>query len=267
MSEQRKICFISWSGGMDSTGLVVKKLSEGYEVHTVSFDYGQKHVVELERLQKNIEYFKTHGIHVSHTLIKISNTFQKEHSTLISGGDKVPEGYYEEDNMMQTVVSNRNAIFASHLYARAHQHAFTQRVPVEISLGVHSGDHAIYPDCRPEFYEQIFNAFSVGNYDSHLVTISLPYLNDDKLVILQDAWNACEQLGLDFDVVFANTNTCYEPDEEGRSTGRTGADTERILAFHALGRPDPVPYVAPWEEVLQYALEARASFEQNSQKD
>ena len=90
--------------------------------------------------------------------------------------------------------------------------------------------------------------------------MSLPYLNDDKLVILQDALESCEILGLDFDTVFANTNTCYEPDEQGRSTGRTGADTERILAFYDLGRPDPVPYIAPWEEILQFALEARESF-------
>jgi len=260
MSEQ-KICFISWSGGMDSTGLVTKKLSEGYDVHTVSFNYGQKHFVELERLQQNIQYFKSHNIKVDHTLITISNTFKKEHSTLMSGGEKVPEGYYEESNMLKTVVSNRNAIFFSHLYSLAHQYAYSNRTPVEISLGVHSGDHAIYPDCRPEFYDIMFKGASVGNYDSHLVTMSLPYLNDNKLVILQDALEACTILGLDFDTVFANTNTCYEPDEQGRSTGRTGADTERILAFHDLGRPDPVPYVAPWEEVLAFALQARESFE------
>ena len=63
-----------------------------------------------------------------------------------------------------------------------------------------------------------------------------------------------DKLGLDFDTVFANTNTSYDPDEMGRSSGKSGADVERILAFHAIGMEDPVPYVKPWPEVLQDAI-------------
>ena len=72
------------------------------------------------------------------------------------------------------------------------------------------------------------------------------------------AEQAIDHLGLDFDTVFANTNTSYNPDAQGRSAGTSGADVERILAFHAIGRVDPVPYVKPWEEILAHALEVEA---------
>ena len=108
-----------------------------------------------------------------------------------------------------------------------------------IALGVHSGDHAIYPDCRPEFYDAIGNAFAVGNWDSEKVSFQLPYIDGDKETILRDALISCQKLDLDFDTVFANTNTSYNPDSQGRSSGTSGADVERILAFHAIGRKDP----------------------------
>ena len=71
---------------------------------------------------------------------------------------------------------------------------------------------------------------------------------------MRDSEKSLDKLGLDFNTVFANTNTSYDPDEMGRSSGKSGADVERILAFHAIGRADPVPYVKPWPEVLQDAI-------------
>ena len=124
----------------------------------------------------------------------------------------------------------------------------------KIALGVHSGDHEIYPDCRPEFYEAIGEAFRTGNWDSHLVSFHLPYIEGDKEAILTDSDEAIRSLGLDFDTVFANTNTSYNPDELGRSSGKSGADVERILAFHAIGRKDPVEYVDGWDAALENAL-------------
>ena len=76
-------------------------------------------------------------------------------------------------------------------------------------------DHTIYPDCRPEFYQKLNDAFDIGNWDSDKVELNLPYIDGDKTTILQDAIISCEQLHLDFDFVFANTNTSYEPDKEG----------------------------------------------------
>ena len=157
--------------------------------------------------------------------------------------------------MKQTVVPNRNAIFASILYGYALSIALREETDVVIALGVHSGDHAIYPDCRPEFYEAIAHAFEVGNWDSEKVTFHLPYIDGDKESILRDTEEALAALNLDFDTVFANTNTSYNPDSQGRSSGRSGADVERILAFHAIGRKDPVTYVESWESVLANALQ------------
>ena len=118
---------------------------------------------------------------------------------------------------------------------------------MSIALGVHAGDHTIYPDCRPEFYEVQHKAFEKGNWDAELIDLYLPYLEGNKYTILKDAEGAIEKLGLDFDTVFRNTITCYAPDESGRSSGKTGADVERIEAFVKLGRKDPVPYQEDWD--------------------
>ena len=243
------------SGGMDSTGLLMRLLADGYKVSCLSYDYGQKHSVELERAKMNIAFLASNGIHVEHRIADLSSAMGIFHSALTTDGFEVPEGHYEEEQMKQTVVPNRNAIFASILYGYALSVALREDTDVVIALGVHSGDHAIYPDCRPEFYEAIAHAFEIGNWDSEKVAFYLPYIDGDKETILRDAENALATLNLDFDTVFANTNTSYNPDSEGRSSGRSGADVERILAFHAIGRKDPVAYVESWDTVLTNALQ------------
>ena len=242
------------SGGMDSTGLLMRLLADGYKVSCLSYNYGQKHSIELDRAKANIAYLASNGIEVEHRIADLSSAMGIFHSALTTDGYEVPEGHYEEEQMKQTVVPNRNAIFASILYGYALSVALREEVNVVIALGVHSGDHAIYPDCRPEFYEAISRAFEVGNWDSEKVSFHLPYIDGDKELILRDAEEALSNLNLDFDTVFANTNTSYNPDSQGRSSGRSGADVERILAFHAIGRKDPVAYVDSWESVLENAL-------------
>ncbi len=243
------------SGGMDSTGLLMRLLADGYQVSCLSYDYGQKHGIELQRAKANIAYLSGEGIEVEHRIADLSSAMGIFHSALTTEGYEVPEGHYEEEQMKQTVVPNRNAIFASILYGYALSVALREDTDVVIALGVHSGDHAIYPDCRPEFYEAIAHAFDVGNWDSEKVVFKLPYIDGDKETILRDAEDSISTLNLDFDTVFANTNTSYNPDSEGRSSGRSGADVERILAFHAVGRKDPVTYAEPWETVLANALQ------------
>ena len=249
------------SGGMDSTGLLLKLLAEGYKVSCISYDYGQKHKIELERAEANIAYLRKNGYDVEHHQGDLSSVMSMFHSALTSEDFDIPEGHYEEAQMKDTVVPNRNAIFASILYGYALSVANREDSDVVIALGVHSGDHAIYPDCRPEFYSAIGDAFAIGNWDSERVSFSLPYINGDKEVILRESLVACRTLGLDFDTVFANTNTSYNPDEKGRSSGTSGADVERILAFHAIGRADPVEYIAPWNMVLTGALKAQLRFQ------
>lgn len=245
---------ICLSGGMDSTSLLLRLLAEGRKVFGLSFDYGQKHKLELTRLQKNIDYFRSNDIEFQHHVVEFPKLGTLFHSALTDSNWAVPTGHYEQENMKQTVVPNRNAIFSAIAYGHALSIATEADADVDLSLGVHSGDHAIYPDCRPEFYEAIFNAFSIGNWESEKVHLHLPYLHLDKIAILEDAAISIEKLGLDFDTVFRNTCTSYQPTKEGKSHGLTGADVERIIAFHHFGRPDPVQYVEPWEKVVDQAL-------------
>ena len=212
------------SGGMDSTGLLIHLLSKGYKVSCISYEYGQKHNIEIERAKANIEYLSKKGYDIEHRIADLSSAMGLFHSALTSDEIDVPEGHYEEEQMKATVVPNRNAIFASILYGYALSIAIKEETKVEIALGVHSGDHAIYPDCRPEFYDAIANAFAVGNWDSEKVSFQLPYIDGDKETILRDSLISCQKLDLDFDTIFANTNTSYNPDSQGRSSGTSGAD-------------------------------------------
>ena len=249
------------SGGMDSTSLLLRMLARGRAVTCISYDYGQKHVIELDRASTNVDYLRSKGYKVEHIVADLSSAMSLFDSTLTDSERSVPEGHYEEEQMKQTVVPNRNAIFSSILYGYALSVSAKENVDVSMTLGVHSGDHAIYPDCRPEFYDELMRAFKTGNWGSERVTVNLPYVDGNKESILRDALISCDSLGLDFDTVFRNTNTSYSPDEFGRSSGKTGADVERILAFHAIGRKDPVEYIDDWNTVLDYAIETERQYE------
>lgn len=249
---------VALSGGMDSTGLLLHLLAKDTKVTGISFDYGQKHKLELDRLDENLEYLEDVGLGIDHHLINVGEIGSLFHSALLSPGWKPPEGHYEQENMKETVVPNRNAIFSSISYGLALSIAIREQTDVALAMGVHSGDHEIYPDCRPEFYAAIEIAFSCGNWDSDRVAFYLPYLVGDKSTILIDALESCETLGLNFDTVFANTNTSYAPDEDGIASGKTGSDVERILAFHAIGRKDPVAYEGGWDKALSHALQLEA---------
>ena len=248
------------SGGMDSTGLLLRLLADGYKVSCISYEYGQKHRIELERAKANIEYLEGEGHQVEHKIADLSSAMSLFHSALTSDDIEVPEGYYEEEQMKITVVPNRNAIFASILYGYALSVSHREDCDVEIAMGVHSGDHAIYPDCRPEFYSAIAGAFALGNWGSDRVSFHLPYIDGDKETILRDALESCSVLNLNFETIFKNTISSYNPDSEGRASGTSGADIERILAFHALGREDPIEYTKPWKDVLQGALNSQLRF-------
>ena len=251
------------SGGLDSTALLIRLLDQKRRVYGVSFDYGQKHRLELQRLEDNLAYLAENGLQVDWHLVDLSSLSLLLHSALIDTDWDVPTGHYEQANMRATVVPNRNAIFASIAYAYALSIYSRTESQVDLCLGVHSGDHAIYPDCRPEFYRAIHEAFSLGNWDSENISLYLPYLELDKSMILRDAEGSCSRLGLDFDTVFRNTCTSYQPDEHGRSHGMTGSDVERVLAFYQLGRRDPIDYHLPWDEVLSQALQLESEFKES----
>jgi 7-cyano-7-deazaguanine synthase len=242
MSNTKK-AVLSLSGGMDSSTLLLHLLANGYKVTALGFDYGQKHRVELERAASLVEYLQSKGQLVTHQIIKLDGLQNLLHSALVTGGNDVPEGHYEQDNMKETVVPNRNKIFASLIQAAALSVATKgDKQEVAIAMGIHAGDHAIYPDCRQEFRDADFEAFKIGNWDSELVSVYTPYLDGNKFTILEDGLACCESLGLDFDEVYKRTNTSYKPFPSGNSDYKSAASVERIEAFIRLGRPDPVQY-------------------------
>ncbi len=245
---------MSFSGGMDSTSVLIRLIDEGFKIDCISFNYGQKHIIEIEKASQNINYLKQKGYDITHKIVDLSSAMSIFHSSLTDDDLPIPEGYYEENQMKSTVVPNRNAIFSSIIYGYALSIVAREDVDVKIALGVHSGDHAIYPDCRPEFYQSLESSFRVGNWESNRVDFYLPYIDGDKITILDDAMKSCDNIGVDFDIIFSNTITSYNPDSSGRSSGKSGSDIERILAFKALGRRDPIEYVDSWENVLQNAI-------------
>ena len=237
-----KHAVVSLSGGMDSSTLLLRALSEYDSVTALSFDYGQKHRVELDRAQSLVDYLAKEGHKVTYKQIKLDGLVDLLNSALVQGGDDVPEGHYEQDNMKETVVPNRNKMFASITQAVALSKANATEEKVDICLGIHTEDHAIYPDCRQEFRDADDEAFRIGNWEADRVGYFTPYLDTDKLGILQNGEYLCEILELEFDEVYSRTNTSYKPFPSGNSDYKSASSVERIEAFIALGRKDPVQY-------------------------
>ena len=147
--------------------------------------------------------------------------------------------------MKATVVPNRNKIFASIVQAVALSIATQRNETCDIALGIHAGDHAIYPDCRQEFRDADDKAFRIGNWESERVGYFTPYLQGNKYTILKDGEELCKDLRLNFDEVYKRTNTSYKPMQHAGvwySDYKSASSVERVEAFTKLGRPDPVKY-------------------------
>jgi 7-cyano-7-deazaguanine synthase len=271
---------------MDSSTLLLHLLANGYEVTALSFDYGQKHSIELERAKELVNYLnqtryqnnrapgplqgsKEDYSPIKYQVIKLDGLSQLLNSALVTGGDEVPEGHYAEENMKATVVPNRNKIFSSIIQAVALSIAESKNTDVHIAMGIHAGDHSIYPDCRQEFRDIDYEAFKVGNWGAEKVAYYTPYLLGDKFDILKDGEKCCETLGLDFDEIYRRTNTSYKPmvhivfdnydnpSPEWFSDYKSASSVERVEAFMKLGRKDPVPYAdefgpVTWDFVKEY---------------
>jgi 7-cyano-7-deazaguanine synthase len=207
------------SGGMDSTTLLYKLVvEEGKQVKAISFNYGQRHSRELEQAKKTCE-----KLGIEHKIVDLSFIKELVSNSALTGDIKVPHGHYEDENMKLTVVPNRNMIMASIAIGWAVNEEYD-----EVALGVHAGDHAIYPDCRPDFIQALNDIAHVANFKP--IRIYAPFLHADKgdIAILG------KELGVDYSL----THTCYEGTEI--PCGKCGACQERAEAFEKAGSVDPV---------------------------
>lgn len=211
---------VIYSGGMDSFTVLHRAIKDGYEVYPLTFDYGQRHKKEIEYAARVCKKLK-----VPHKVVDISAINQLIGGSSLTSDIDVPEGHYEEESMKQTVVPNRNMI----LLSLAIGYAVSLEAD-KVYYGAHSGDHAIYPDCRPEFVVKMNEVAAIANYQP--VEIYSPYLNVSKTDILTDG------LGMQLD--YSETWTCYNGRE--KACGKCGACQERLEAFRDNHQCDPLDY-------------------------
>ena len=211
---------VIFSGGMDSFTVLNRALKDGKEVYALSFDYGQRHVKELVYAAKACG-----DLSVNHKVIDISAINQLLAGSSLTDDIDIPEGHYEAENMKSTVVPNRNMILLSLAVGYAVSVGASQ-----VYYGAHSGDHAIYPDCRPEFVMKMNDVCQIANYEA--VEIFSPYLNNTKTDILND--------GLTMKLDYSKTWTCYNGREF--ACGKCGACQERLEAFSQNNTTDPLTY-------------------------
>ncbi len=211
---------VIYSGGMDSFTVLHNAIRTGHQVYALSFNYGQRHVKELICAQNVCQEL---GIH--HKIVDISAINQLIGGSSLTDDIEVPEGHYAADNMKSTVVPNRNMILLSLAVGYA-----VSLDAQAVYYGAHSGDHFIYPDCRPEFVQKMNDVCQIANYEP--VDIISPYLQQTKIEILKDGL----QMGLDY----SKTWTCYNGRE--KACGKCGSCQERLEAFALNQVTDPLPY-------------------------
>ena len=266
MVKSSKYAILSFSGGLDSTSLLINLLYHNFNVQCITFDYGQNHIIEIERAKLNIDYLNGSGFgsRLSHKIVNIKDAFNPKGSSLFDNSTDVPTGHYKDSSMLSTFVPNRNAIFTSIIFSYALSWSKDlEDAQIFFSLGCHSGDHAIYPDCRPEFYRKLIESLKIGNWGGDNIEEYMPYINYTKADILTETLPFIEKLGLKYKDIYKNTNTSYSPNKEGASPGDTGSDIERILAFKEVGLKDPVKYIRGWKKVLENAIKVEEDYQKS----
>jgi 7-cyano-7-deazaguanine synthase len=213
------------SGGLDSAVLGFHLRDEGWQLRLVSFDYGQRHRVELDHASAMAV-----GMAVPHDVVDLRSVGALLSGSALTDDDvPVPDGHYTEESMKATVVANRNAIFA--MVATGVAVAEGARA---VGLGIHAGDHAIYPDCRPPFVAAAEHLAKVANegFVAEGFQLLAPFL----------AWTKADivRRGAELGVPFAETWSCYKGGTV--HCGTCGTCVERIEAFELAGVPDPTKY-------------------------
>ncbi len=217
-----KSCIIL-SGGLDSTTLLYDIVEQfGNEnVFAISFNYNQNHSKEIYFAEKTCK-----KLNVNHQIIDLSSiSYQIFNSALLKGAKEVPEGHYQDEVMKKTVVPNRNMVLLSIAASFCISNGINN-----LYYGAHSGDHTIYPDCRPEFIKAMKEVLLLCDWQS--IELKVPYMNWNKADIVRRG----KELGVDYSLTW----TCYKGQE--LACGKCGSCIERLEAFNKNNLIDPIKY-------------------------
>lgn len=209
------------SGGMDSVVALYQAAEEHEVVGMLSFDYGSKH----NHKEIPMAAYHAEKLKVPHQVIKLDFVNELFSSNLLQSGGEIPEGHYEESNMKATVVPFRNGIMLSIAAGYAESRGASGLV-----IAAHSGDHAVYPDCREDFMRPMADAIQAGTYEN--LEVIRPFIDQRK----EDIAARGAELGVEFE----KTWSCYK----GRDIhcGKCGTCVERREAFQIAGVEDPTQY-------------------------
>ena len=230
MAEIRKAIVLS-SGGVDSTTVMAMARSEGYQIYSLSFHYGQRHVFELEAAKKIADKLGA----ARHLVIDVD--LRKIGGSALTDDIEVPKSRGEKEMQREipvTYVPARNTIFLSYALAWAEVLGAS-----DIFIGVNAIDYSGYPDCRPEYieaFERMANLATKAGVEGRLrMKIRTPLIRMTKAEIIRKG----VELGVDYRL----THSCYDPSPQGKACGQCDSCLLRIKGFREAGISDPTEYI------------------------
>jgi 7-cyano-7-deazaguanine synthase len=230
LSGQKKKAVVLLSGGIDSSTTLAIAIHECFEPCVMSFNYGQRHVQELESSRRICESF-----HVIHR-IEVAIDLRKFGGSALTDSIDVPKDRTSEEiagGIPATYVPARNTIFLAFALGWAEVLGAS-----DIFIGVNVIDYSGYPDCRPEFiqaFERLANLATKAGVENQYITIHTPLIHMTKAEIIKKG----ASLGVDFSL----TSSCYDPSFEGLACGRCDSCIMRLKGFAQAGLHDPIKYV------------------------
>jgi len=224
MSDSKK-AVVLFSGGLDSTTVLVYAMKQGYDVYPLTFSYGQRHAIEIKQSERTLEKY---GLTPRQTVFSIDLT-PFVNCSLINKSLEVPE--FAENRIPSTYVPSRNLIFLSVASGLAETLGAEK-----IFIGVNSVDYSGYPDCRPEFVDAFNKTIAVGTKQGveSGIKVEAPILNMSKKEIIE--------LGMSLGVDYSLTHSCYNPTPDGLSCGVCDSCRLRLEGFRQAGFEDPLKY-------------------------